>query len=231
MEEPVKPEKRLTPQAEQVLSHCLTMLSFEGRTPLMAIIGYSEVILKAEDQLGPLTEKQRRGLTSIHKSAKAVLELWELLFDVHRIVYDHLVLNIETIDLSELIQQVVSKVQAKVEQRLPDRLPKVLADDRYIQQTLSRLFQIVSDAIRFEGEGKIIITLNYDDNFLTVNINGIGENRLYFFENDPGFFISRSIIEMHGGQMQVNLHEELNQLEISFTLPIEQNKPVNQEIV
>lgn len=226
MEKPVKPEKRLTPQAEQVLNHCLTMLSFEGRTPLTAIISYSELMLKSEDQLGPLTEKQRRGLTSIHKSAKALRELLELVLDIKRIIYDNLVLHIETIDLSELVQQVVSNIPLKVEQRFSDRLPKVLADQRYIQQTLSRLFQIVSDTIRSDDEGKIIITLNYTDSFLTVNINAIGENSLYFYENpiDPVFFFSRSIIEMHGGEMQVNLQEELNQLEISFTLPIEPNK-------
>jgi hypothetical protein len=64
-------------------------------------------------------------------------------------------------------------------------------------------------------------------------VAAVGKEKIYFLDDpdNPTLFFSRSIIEMHGGQMQVKVQEELKQLEISFTLPIRHNKPVDKEQV
>lgn len=65
------------------------------------------------------------------------------------------------------------------------------------------------------------------------NVVAVGKEKVHYRDDpdNPFLFFSRSIIEMHGGQMQVNVQEELKRLEISFTLPIRQDKPVDKEMV
>jgi signal transduction histidine kinase len=224
-EEPAKPEKQLTPQAARVLNRYMAEFFSETRTPLMGIIGYSEVMLEGEDKIGPLTETQRQGLTYIHQSAKAVLKFWEFFFDLYHITYGYWGLYIESVELSKLIQEAISDIQ--VEQNLPHDLPNIWIDRKRVQQALILVLEAITDAVYPREGSTITLTVNYDNNSVMFYMAAVGKEKIYFLDDpdDPTLFFSRSIIEMHGGQMQVNVQEELKRLEISFTLPIHQNKP------
>jgi K+-sensing histidine kinase KdpD len=232
VEEPPKSDKQLTPQAERVLNRCMAVFFSETRTPLMGIIGLSEIMLQGEDKFGPLTETQRRrDLTNIHQSAKVVLKLWELFFDIYHIAYGYWGLHIESVELSKLIQEAISETQ--VEQHLPPDLPNIWIDHRRVQQALTWILEAITEAVYPREESTITLTVSYDENSVKFYVAAVGKEKIYFLDDpdDPTLFFSRTIIEMHGGQMQVKVQEELKQLEISFTLPIRHNKPVDKEQV
>ncbi|MBE7552061.1 MAG: hypothetical protein HS126_13410 [Anaerolineales bacterium] len=228
-EEPAKPEKQLTPQAARVLNRYMAEFFSETRTPLMGIIGYSEIMLQGEDKIGPLTEPRRRDLiTNIHQSAKAILKFWEFFFDLYHISYGYWglqVKSVELVELSKLIQQSVP--DAQIELNLPHHLPNIWADYKLIQQALTWILEAITEAVYPREESTITLTVTYDENSVKFYVAAVGKEKIYFLDDpdDPTLFFSRSIIEMHGGQMQVKVQEELKQLEISFTLPIHQNKP------
>lgn len=231
MEESAKSDRQLTPQTEKLLREYVPSMALAMRTPLAHIILYSQLI--SEEKFGPLNEEQRKILEAINQSGKRAVKTFETFVDIHRLIFGSLYLHIEEVDLPQLVQQTVSTIQATVEQKLPIHLPKIWADPIRIQWVLEGLLWMAINASGWGVNSIIALTISFDPNIVTFIISTTGKDNLYF-RNDPDdsdLFISRSIIEMHGGQMQVNLQEELKQLEISFTLPIEQNKPVNQEIV
>lgn len=226
MEDATKPDRQLTPQAERVLQNSVAIFR-EARHPLTSILGYSEVMLKDEDKVGLLSIKQKKFLTIIQQNGNAALEIFNFLNDVFRLVYGDLPLYIEEVDLISLIQQIVLTAQVKVEQNLSNHLPKIWADQTRIQQILKWILW-EAQGTTYHGEASTItLTVSSHNDLVAFNIVAVGREELLYFNDpdDPNTFFSRSIIEMHGGQMQVNAQEELKQLEISFTLPIQQNKP------
>ncbi|GIK40054.1 MAG: hypothetical protein BroJett011_38870 [Chloroflexota bacterium] len=226
MEVPTQPEKQLTPQAVRVLNRCMAVFFSETRTPLTGIIGLSEIMLQGEDKIGPLTDTQRQRLThDIHRSAKAVIKLWELFFDIYHITYGYGGLHIESVDLGKLIEEAISNAQ--VELNLPHQLPNIWADHKRIQQALTWILEAITEAVYPREGSTITLTVNCDDNSVVFYVAAVGKEKIYFWDDpdDPTLFFNRSIIEMHGGQLQVKVQEELKQLEITFTLPIHQNKP------
>lgn len=184
-------------------------------------------MLEREGQIGSLNEKQREYLTYIHERGKSLLEILNFLLDIDRLVFGYLSLNIEEVDLRKLIQQVVPTAQVKVEQNLPHQLPKIWADQGRIQQVLKWMLWEARGANYLGEADSILLTLNSNDDWITFIVTASGRERLFYFDDPDGptLFFSRSIIEMHGGQLQVKVQEELKQLEITFTLPIHQNKP------
>lgn len=228
-EEPAQPEKQLTPETERVLQNSISAIR-EIRAPVNSMIGFSAIMLEREGQIGSLNEKQREYLTYIYESGKSLLEILNFLLDIDRLIFDYLSLSIEEVDLRKLIQQVIPTVKVKVEQNLPHHLPKIWADQGRIQQVLKWILWETQGENYLGEADSILLTLNGNDDWITFNISASGREQLFYFDdpNRPTFFFSRSIIEMHGGQMQVNVQKELKQLEISFTLPIQQNKPYSE---
>jgi K+-sensing histidine kinase KdpD len=129
------------------------------------------------------------------------------------------------VELSKLIQEAISNAQ--VEQNLPHHLPNIWADHELIQQALTRILEAITHAVYPREGSTVTLSVNYDDNSVMFYLAAVAKEQIYFRDDpdDPTLFFSRSIIEMHGGQLQVNVQEELKQLEISFALPIHQNKP------
>ncbi len=206
-------------------------MMLEFRTPLTAIVGWSELILNGK--IGSLSEKQHRGLTSIHNSGKYLLEILSHLLEVNRLVHGNLHLYFKEVDLNQLIEQLILANQVQLQQNVPGHLPNISADRERIRQTLIWMLAETSQAVRWGEEGTITLTANSNNNWVIFSITAVGREKLYYYDDpdDPIYFFSRSIIEMHGGQMQVKVQEELKKLEISFTLPIEQNKPTDRDPV
>lgn len=238
MEEPTQPDKQLTPQFEELLQAFISVFAHEVRPSLISLKGGLQFIL--EEKFGPLNEQQRDYLTSIYQVSQKLLRDYNEFFDICRLLFQwSFHLRIEEVDLGELIKLAVSEalqdprisdwfVRSWLEQSIPPNLPHVSIDRLRIQGVLAAILSEIM-YITNSGEGnKIVLLVNYDDSWVTCNIRAVGVSDPHYFDGNPNaltLFYSRSIIEMHGGQMQVNLQEELNQLEISFTLPIEQNKP------
>ena len=224
-EEQKETAERLS-EMDKLKTQFLANMSHELRTPLNSIIGFSRVILKGID--GPLTEMQETDLNAIYTSGQHLLGLINDILDLSKIEAGKMELNFDEVDLKPIIKGVMSSAVGLVkdrpielEQHVPDDLPNIWADATRLRQVLLNL---VSNATKFTEEGKITLTTDYDDEWITISVIdtgvGIPEEKLEtifeeFTQVDGsatrgvggtglGLPISRHFVEMHGGKITVD---------------------------
>jgi signal transduction histidine kinase len=217
----------------------INIAAHELRTPLQPILGLSQIL---ESKLGERSEEMK----VIARNARRLERLAQDILDVSRIESGALSLNIQTIDLDEVISSViidyrnnladVSRTEnAKKEKVQINYEPKKLmvkGDMERIQRVISNL---INNALRFTKEGEIIVKTQVIDGLakIIVKDTGTGINpeimpRLFqkFVTKSEkgtglGLFISKSIIEAHGGTMWAENNADGKGATFTFTLPIE----------
>jgi signal transduction histidine kinase len=228
----------------------INVAAHELRTPIMPIIGLSELLYnkfinKDENDLKPETLKEY--FQTIVRNAYRLQKLVEDILDVTKIESRIFRLNTELFDLNEVISNVVtdfkniiknknSKVQILYE---PNRNKIfVNADKTRLSQVISN---ILDNSLKFTQEGFIIITTRitnkekYDkDNKVIVIIKdtGIGiDNEIlprlftkFVTKSNQGtglgLFIVKKIIEAHGGKIWAENNSNGIGSTFYFTLPI-----------
>src|SRR5712691_7130241 len=180
-EEALTAAKRQAEQASSAKSDFLAKVSHEVRTPLNAIIGFSEVML--EERFGPIgNDRYRDYIKDIHASGGHLLSLINDLLDLSKIEAGKLELTFAGVALNDLTQQCVAIMQPQANREriiirtsLPRALPQVVADARSVRQIVLNL---LSNSIKFTGAGgQVIVSTALNDNgdvVLRVRDTGIG---------------------------------------------------------
>lgn len=164
-------------EVDRLKSQFMANMSHELRTPLNSIIGFSRVILKGID--GPLTDLQEQDLTAIYNSGTHLLELINNILDLSKIEAGKMELAFEEIDLSDIIEGVIStavalikdKPKVKLRHSIAPDLPLIIADATRIRQVLLNL---ISNAIKFTKEGYIKLNATHDARFVTIKVTDSG---------------------------------------------------------
>jgi len=214
-------------RANQAKTEFLATMSHEFRTPLNAILGFSEMLVA--QYFGPLgAENYKTYAHDIHSSGQHMLELVNDVLDVSAIeagtrLLDRTTINPEkTIDTSiHNISHMAKQKSIKLINNTPKPLPIVVADKRTIAQVLLNL---LSNAIKFtEAGGEIAIETTYRGETLKIKVidTGIGIPKdktamitepFTQLENNPhhaqegtglGLSIVKSLVENHGGGIKI----------------------------
>lgn len=213
-------------------------LVHELKTPLTPIVTGSEMLSR---QLTSGTVA--RLAKNIHTGAEELNNRVEDLLQVARIEVGMLKLNIESVDIRSLIQEaieyitpLVSNTGHTIDSELSPDLPVISADPPRLRQVLLNL---ITNAIKYTPVGCIIkLNAMYKDGRVIVEVQdngpGINEkdkanlfdpyyrmasNHVDFGGLGLGLPISKSIIELHGGNISVE--SEVNRgSTFRFTLPI-----------
>ncbi len=166
-------------KASAAKSEFLAKISHEMRTPLNAIIGFSEIMM--EERFGPLgNERYRDYLKDIHASGAHVVSLLNDLLDLSKIEAGKMELSFERVDLNEVTQQSVAIMQTQasrariiVRTALSMNIPGIVADTRSIRQIVLNL---LSNSIKFTGAGGqvIVSTAANDDGHVTLRVRDTG---------------------------------------------------------
>jgi signal transduction histidine kinase len=130
------------------------------RTPLNAIIGFSEVMV--QEQFGPIgNDRYRQYLKDIHGSGEHLVSLINDLLDLSKIEAGKLDIVFANVNLNQLVQQCVALMQPQANQQriiirssLSQTLPTVEADARSVRQIVLNL---LSNSIKFTGAGGQVI--------------------------------------------------------------------------
>lgn len=211
---------------DRLKSQVLANVSHELRTPLVTIRGYNELMLHGE--LGPLTDRQRKGLEISSKSIHRLLALIENLIDFARLEKDRYRLPRERIDLCALVSEVLTEVADSMREKnlsvaidLPSEPVSVVGDRSRLKQTLRNL---VDNAEKFsETGGKVAVGVALTELGAEVRVSdtGIGipeaeREKIFdkFYQVDGsstrqypglgiGLAIVREVIELHGGNVSV----------------------------
>jgi signal transduction histidine kinase len=226
----------LTVANEQLKTHdkmqrdFINIAAHELRTPIQPILGAAEML---EDELGDKKEDIRM----IARNARRLERLTRDLLDVAKIDGQSLKLSKEKFNINELVSTLVKDYQKRFS-NLSDALLEydskesifVEADKERITQVISNL---VDNALKFTKHGKVVITTKKASNGkVTVSIQDTGRGmepdiipRLFtkFASKSEsgtglGLFISKSIVEAHGGEIW-GKNNENEGATFTFTIP------------
>src|SRR5215217_235716 len=223
--------KQLTEANEQLKVHdkmqneFINIAAHELRTPIQPILGLSEVLRSRLRRTGGEgvegVEQGQEILDIIIRNANRLQRLAEDILDATRIESQSLKLNKERFNLNELISNAVQDYRNQIEKG--NRGIKLLyspsKQDIVVEADRSRLTQVISNllnnAVKFTTEGTISISTEKKDNQVIVSVKDTGSGidpeilpRLFskfsaksFEGTGLGLFISKSIVEAHGGKI------------------------------
>lgn len=141
-------------------SQFLANISHEVRTPMNAMLGMTELLMRT-----PLDARQRHFAQVALESGQSLLHLIDDLLDLSRIEAGKLVLRVADFSARELLQEVVDLMtpQAaakglKLTQLLGPQLPEQLRGDA--SRLRQVLVNLISNAIKFTERGSIAVELN-----------------------------------------------------------------------
>ena len=219
----------------------VNIAAHELRTPTQAILGYSELL---QNDSGEHAADMLKGLT---RNAYRLQSLITVILDVARIESGTLILERESLNLTDLITTAIedAKNQLKISgksieisffhKQIQDVQQKkdliVNADKDRILQVLSNL---LSNALKFTKEGSIAVTTEKVENEVIVKVkdSGSGIDREIFpklFERfvsksekgtGLGLFLSKNITEAHGGRIWAENNPDGIGAMFAFSLPI-----------
>ena len=144
--------------AEKLRNDFVNHVSYELRTPLTNIIGFTQLL--ADGGVGPLNPKQLEYAGFITNSSHALLAIIDDILDLASIDAGALELRLEEVDVVEAMKAAAAGVQdrlseAAIELRIvtTDGVGSLRADGRRVRQVL---FNLLSNAIGFSEAGQTV---------------------------------------------------------------------------
>jgi signal transduction histidine kinase/CheY-like chemotaxis protein/HAMP domain-containing protein len=143
--------------ANRTKSSFLANMSHELRTPLNAIIGLTDMMISNAPRFG--TEKAAEPLRRVHRAGEHLLDLINEVLDLSKIEAGKLDLNVETVKIPRLIDEVVGTARGLAEQNknrliveCPPDIAPLLVDSLRLRQILLNL---LSNACKFTKDGEV----------------------------------------------------------------------------
>lgn len=219
----------------------INVAAHELRTPIMPILGEAELIENdiSDNEFASVSKEQ---ISSIIRNAKRLDRLAADILDVTNIEGKSLKLNKSTFDIDEILSELVTEYSRQIENDHAKNKKlsifyepihvRIFADRYRITQVISN---IINNSIKFTDQGTITIEGIVNSNELTVKITDTGKgidneivNRLFdkFVSRSEqgtglGLFISKNIIESHGGKIMGFNNENGVGATFVFTLPLD----------
>ena len=202
----------------------LAIVSHELRTPLNAMLGWTRLLRSGD--LPP--DKRQHALETIERNAVTQAELIEDLLDVSRIASGKLNLETAEIDIRTLLEEAIDSLRpvcdekgVRVSTTVDTTVGNLLGDKNRLRQVV---WNLLTNAIKFTpGGGVIRVTLQHLPGKLRLTVSDSGEGiepallpRVFdrFAQAEGvttrahgglglGLAISRHIVELHGGTIEV----------------------------
>ncbi|MBD1919022.1 HAMP domain-containing histidine kinase [Phormidium sp. FACHB-322] len=164
-------------EADRLRAQLLATVSHEFKTPLNAILGFSQVLMAQFD--GRRDFKSTKMVQRIFHNGQHLLGMVEDMLNFSRLRADQVELNLETFDLTEMIVTTLAELESLAQQKaltlktqLPDH-PVVVVNDRgRLRQILTNL---ISNAIKFTDVGQVVVSLEeLPDDRLVLQVKDTG---------------------------------------------------------
>ena len=202
-EEKLKFAKEKAEESDRLKTAFLNNLSHEVRTPMNAIVGFSELLAKEALSF----EERNKYLSAICKSTGTLLYLINDIVDIAKIETGELNVNKQQFELNSLLDelktQYVSELKTLQKKRIELKVTKGVKQGIFINTDQLRLKQIltnlISNAVKFTCKG--YIEYGY---IIKEEING-----LCFFVKDTGIGINENDIKI--------IFERFRQVDVSST--------------
>ena len=240
-------------RANQLKTRLMANVGHEMRTPLNAILGFSQAVAHKLDE-GKLVEtaELQQDVRHIYKSGEHLMYMINDLLDLSRAEIGALNLFFEPIQPSPFLKETFEEfaqsdlVPANIERVLdvPERLPIIQADTVRLRQILMNL---LTNAGKFTQQGSILLGARVEIPYLHVWVQDTGqgvpiERQTHIFEpfqttgrkRHPqgiglGLSITRHLVELHDGMITLESQPGTGStFHIYFPLPGVSQRPVRQ---
>ena len=225
--------------ADRLKSEFITSVSYELRTPLNSIMGFTEIL--ANQYFGELNERQLEYTQGILQASQLLLSLIDNILDLALIDAGRLELERGEIDIRTMLDSVITLTRAlkptaaTLELDCPDDIGTLDGDERRLKQAL---INIMTNAITYSpAQGRIELTASRDSGSVSFSVSdsgpGIAEEDLERvmgrFETGHGegergkgiglgLALVKSFVELHGGEL--SLQSRLGAgTKVSFHIP------------
>jgi signal transduction histidine kinase len=230
----------------------INIASHEMKTPTQAIVGFADLIKKHPEKREDMIQPILRNAVRLQRLTNDILDVTRI--DSNTLNLRKEQFNLDSL-IANVVQDYVGFIEKET---LNVKLLYHLKDDTSgplpIDADRDRITQVISNllnnAITFtskkgEGEGMISITAegnNDGEKEVIVSIKDTGEGinpeiqpRLFtkfatrsFSGTGLGLYISKSIVEAHGGKMWAENNHEEKGVTFTFTLPLNSRKDNHQ---
>ncbi|MCX6022699.1 MAG: response regulator [Chloroflexi bacterium] len=231
-------------EVDRMKSEFVSLVSHELRTPLTSIKGYVDLLIDGE--VGDVTEEQSEFLGIVKNNADRLVSLINDLLDISRIESGKVELRRSTLDLTRLIAAAAGSLRPQMESKnqsltldLPRDLPSVWCDSDRVTQIMINL---ISNAHKYTPAGGAVriaamptsggaqVRVEVQDSGIGMSKDELAQLFTKFFRSKSraaqevggtglGLSITRSLVEMHGGEISVSSAQGQGST-FSFTLPV-----------
>jgi signal transduction histidine kinase len=237
---------------DRVKANFFSVINHEMRTPLTAIMGYTDLLVDDES----LKSQQLEILHIIQDNSQRLLGLVTNLLDISRLEDGKLKIRPEPLEMVDFVDRAMAVVAPLAEKKrititteIPDGLPPVYGDPKRVDQILVNL---LDNAIKYTPDtGSVTLTAQGDEAAGLVEISvtdtGIGiaadllpalfdrfaraewVERTQIMGSGLGLSIAKGLVEAHGGQIWAE-SEEGRGATFTFTLPIAESISVGEDV-
>lgn len=211
--------------ADRLKSEFITNVSYELRTPLNTIIGFTEIL--ANQYFGGMNERQIEYTRGILESSRQLLALIDDILDLALIEAGRLSLDLKPAQIHDILFSVSSLARDRARKQgislsldCAPNIGTVMADERRLRQAL---FNLVSNAVKYTGpQGQVVLRAYREGHEVVLAVADTGpgisaEDQTRVFEKFergstgggrvPGLGIGlslvKSFIELHGGRIEL----------------------------
>jgi len=227
-------------EADKMKDEFINVAAHELRTPIQPILGLADV-LRSTPKHG---KQEKEYLDVIIRNAKRLQRLSEDILDITKIESKSLGLKIELSNLSEIVLNAMADSNNQIAKENKDHGLKLRLvaheEDIFIEADKGRINQVISNllsnAIKFTKEGSITLAVENKNNnqeiLVRIQDTGTGIHpevlpRLFtkFASKSEigtglGLFISKSMIEAHGGKIWVENNPDSKGAIFTFSIPL-----------
>lgn len=242
-EKALNEKNKLLEETEKLRSNFIKHVSYELRTPLTTLIGYTQIL--KDSIFGVLTPKQEEFLEHIISSSADLLNVVNDILDLASVDADMLELHPSNVDLPQLISIVFSRIEEQRQQKnisiikkIQNPLPILYADPERLRQILIKL---LLNAIQQNQENsKIEISIFKEKNYIVFEIRDefqdMNENfikEIFYPLNSSKeagikstaslmLSVAKSLVELHKGIFTIRSYGERGSV-ISCSFPLPEN--------
>ncbi len=223
----------------------LAMLSHELRNPLAAVMN-ATTLLKRHAEM----EAVARCQAVIERQAKHMKRLLDDLLDVSRITRGKFDLRTDLLDLRSPIEAAIESVSPLFQERqvelvttLPPRVMAVRGDSNRLMQVVVNLLSNAANYSPSQSKVKLVVSMEGDQAVLRVIDHGVGielelQSRIFdlFVQSEQrldrsrgglgvGLSLAKSIVELHGGTIEVNSEGVGKGADFTVRLPLADGLP------
>lgn len=227
-------------EIDSLKSNLVSTVSHELRTPLTMIKGFSELLLTKDLS----QERFEKALVEINNSADRLSRLIDDLLSVSRIESGRLGLDLEDVNIKNVMEELIGSFSER-----ENRSFLVEADDLTVRGDEDKVVQILtnllSNAVKYSHDGSTVrITAQRSEGSaeIAVTDEGIGitdSDAQMVFEKfgrverpevrqaggtGLGLYITKSLVEAHGGQIWVEPGPGEVGSRFAFTLPLSEKE-------